>query len=67
MFKDELEYEKKPGVDKQRTRTIEIEHYKADGSAIHMEIHISFVRNETGIPIESEPGKGSCFNFSLPV
>lgn len=51
MFKDELENEKKPGVDKQRTRTIEIEHYKADGSTIPMEIHISFVRDETGMPI----------------
>ncbi len=51
VLQEELEKESQPGVDKHRTRTVEIEHYKADRSIVPMEVHISFVRDESGIPV----------------
>lgn len=43
---EELELEKNPEADKKRTRKVEVEHYKADGSLIWVEMNISFIRNE---------------------
>jgi PAS domain S-box-containing protein len=51
VLNDELKNDIKPDVDKQRTRTVELEHYKADGTLVPLEINISFVRDKAGIPI----------------
>ena len=50
-LQEELEKESQPDVDKHRTRTLEIEHYKADSSIVPIEVHVSFVRDETGLPV----------------
>ncbi|MDX9747515.1 MAG: PAS domain-containing sensor histidine kinase [Paludibacter sp.] len=48
---DELIIDKQPNADKNRTRIIETELYKSDGSSIPIEVHVSFVRDNTGNPI----------------
>ena len=48
MLLEELEHDKDPRTDKNRSRTIEIEHYKADGSPVMLEMNISFLRDESG-------------------
>lgn len=48
VHQEELEKENLPGIDKHRTRTIEIEHYKADNSIVPVEVQLSFVRDKTG-------------------
>ncbi|MPM33915.1 hypothetical protein SDC9_80496 [bioreactor metagenome] len=48
LFKEELEKEKDPRADKKRSRTIEVEHYKADGTIIWIEMSISITRDENG-------------------
>lgn len=50
-FIEELEKEKDPNIDKKRTRIIEVELYKADGSKIYVSTHLSFIRGENGNPI----------------
>ncbi|HHU13401.1 MAG TPA: EAL domain-containing protein [Clostridiaceae bacterium] len=44
----ELEKEQDPLSDKNRSRIIEVEHYKADGTVIWLEMNISFVRDAAG-------------------
>ncbi|MEA5018695.1 MAG: EAL domain-containing protein [Erysipelotrichaceae bacterium] len=51
MINEEMENEKKPNVDKNRYRTIEIEHYKADGTIIWIEMSVSFIRDDNKNPI----------------
>jgi PAS domain S-box-containing protein len=51
ILKEELEKEKDPNSDKDRSRLIEVEQYKADGSTIWVSMNISFLRNENGNPI----------------
>ncbi|NPD87014.1 PAS domain S-box protein, partial [Lentimicrobium sp. L6] len=51
LLHEELEKEKDPAVDKNRSRTIEIKECRKDGSMVPMEIHVSFVRDENGVPI----------------
>lgn len=48
IFYEELEKEKDPEIDKNRSLTIEIEHYKADGTVIWLELSISFIRDDNG-------------------
>jgi diguanylate cyclase (GGDEF)-like protein/PAS domain S-box-containing protein len=48
ILSQELEKEKDPTIDKNRTRIVEAEHYRADGSVIWISMHISFLRNENG-------------------
>lgn len=48
ILADELEKEKDPACDWNRSRTAEVEHYRADGSIIPVEISMSFLRNENG-------------------
>ena len=48
MLAEELEREKDPRVDKNRSRTIEVEHFKPDGSSLMLEMNISFLRDEQG-------------------
>ncbi len=47
-FQEEMEKEKDPLSDKNRTRIIEVQHYKADGSVIWVSMNISFLRDNTG-------------------
>lgn len=48
IFYEELEKEKDPQIIKNRSRTIEVEHYKADGSIIWLELNVSFIRDDNG-------------------
>ncbi len=50
LLKEELERDKKPEVDKNRSRIIEVEEYSADG-IINIEMHVSFIRDSDGNPI----------------
>ena len=45
---EELEKEKNPNIDKKRTRIIEVELYKKDGSKIYVSTHLSFIRDNQG-------------------
>ena len=47
-FKEEMIKELNPEADKSRTRIIEIDHYKADGSLITTSLHLSFIRDNDG-------------------
>ncbi|MFO7712852.1 PAS domain S-box protein, partial [Desulfosarcina sp.] len=48
VLAEELEREKDPDCDKKRSRLIEVQHYRADGSLIWIAIHVSAVRDEAG-------------------
>ncbi|MFP4255906.1 MAG: PAS domain S-box protein, partial [Desulfobacterales bacterium] len=48
LLAEELEKEKDPSCDKNRTRLIEVEHYKPDGSTIWVSMNISAIRDENG-------------------
>ncbi|MDP3452109.1 MAG: ATP-binding protein [Bacteroidales bacterium] len=51
LLDDELEKEKQQDIDKNRTIIIEVEHYKADKTIVPLELHVSFLRDETGTPV----------------
>lgn len=51
IFAEELEKEQDPLKDKQRTRVIEVERYRADGSKIWVSMNVSFLRDESGNPV----------------
>lgn len=51
LFAQEMEKEKEPGCDKNRTLKIEVEHYRADESVFWAEINMSILRDEHGTPI----------------
>jgi PAS domain S-box-containing protein len=48
ILADEMEKEKNPESDKSRSCKVEIQHYKADGTLIWVEMNISSIRNEKG-------------------
>lgn len=48
LLSEAFNNEKDPNADKKRSRTIEVEHYKADGSIIWIEMNISITRDEHG-------------------
>jgi PAS domain S-box-containing protein len=48
VFTEELEKEKDPAVDKNRTRMFEVEHYRADGSKIWVGMNVSFSHDIQG-------------------
>jgi putative nucleotidyltransferase with HDIG domain len=48
VFLEELEKEKDLKSDKNRSRIIEVEHYRADGSVIWVSMHSSYLRDENG-------------------
>jgi len=50
LYEEEMENEKSGKADLHRTRTLEIELYKEDGSTYWSEIVFSFIRNEKGEP-----------------
>jgi len=45
-FNLEIEKEKDPTIKKDRTQTVEVEHYRADGSLFWAEMRMSFLRDE---------------------
>ena len=45
---EELEKEKDLQIDKNRSRTFEVEYYKADGTIIWLELNVSFIRDDNG-------------------
>lgn len=51
MLSDEMENEKKQLISKDRSRTIEVQHYRADGSIIWIEMNVSILRDSQGLAI----------------
>jgi PAS domain S-box-containing protein len=51
ILAEELEKEKKPQRNKNQSRVIELEHYRADGSTIWVSINTSFIRDDDGNPV----------------
>jgi PAS domain S-box-containing protein len=51
ILEEELAKEKDPNIDKNRSRIIEAEHYKADGSIINVSMNMTFIRGEDGNPV----------------
>lgn len=49
VVKEELEKEKIPETDKDRSRLIELKEYRKDGSTVDIAMHVSFIRDEQGI------------------
>ena len=50
-FEEELVLEASGNANPQRIRTIEVEEYRKDGSLFWMEINLSFIRNQEGMPL----------------
>ncbi len=48
LLREERERDSDPKFDKGRTRLIEAEHYKSDGSLVWMAMNITFIRDELG-------------------
>ncbi len=48
IYNEELESENQPGVNKNRARLIELQHYRADGSIIWVEMNLKFLRDKEG-------------------
>jgi PAS domain S-box-containing protein len=48
---EEMEKESNPAYAKNRTRSFEVEYFRADGTRIWVEISVSFLRDELGRPI----------------
>jgi two-component system, cell cycle sensor histidine kinase and response regulator CckA len=48
---EELEKENDPNNDKKRTKLIEVEHYRADGSKMWISMNVSFIRDENEKPV----------------
>ncbi|MDD4688646.1 MAG: EAL domain-containing protein [Eubacteriales bacterium] len=48
LLLEEMENERNPQIDKNRTRTFEIEHYKADNTVVWIEMNVSYIRDENG-------------------
>lgn len=51
MMSDEMKNEKNQLVPKDRSRTIEVQHYRADGSVIWIEMNVSILRDSQGLAI----------------
>jgi len=51
MFREELDFETKLPMDRFRSRTVEIERYRKDGSVAWEEVTATLLRNSTGRPI----------------
>jgi PAS domain S-box-containing protein len=52
LFEEEKQQEASGTADPDRTRILEVEVYKKDGSTIWMEINLSFLRDKDGKPVE---------------
>jgi signal transduction histidine kinase len=51
VFAEEMEKENDPVCDKKRSRLVEVEHFRADGSTVWISINLSFMRDEKDNPI----------------
>lgn len=51
ILEEELQLDKDPTSNPKRTRVVELEHYKIDGSLVWLSIHMSFLRDTNGNPI----------------
>jgi PAS domain S-box-containing protein len=51
ILKQELEKEKNPNCDKNRSVFIELQHYRSDGSTIWVNMNVSFIRDRSGNPM----------------
>jgi PAS domain S-box-containing protein len=51
LLAEELERDKDPLVDKKRSKIIEAQQYKSDGSTIWVSINLTFIRDDKGKPI----------------
>ncbi len=51
LLQEELEKDNDPRVSKSRSRLVELEYYKKDGSLVPLESNISFVRDKNGKPV----------------
>lgn len=51
VFKEELKKEKSKMADLTRSRILQLEHYRKDGSTIWLETHVSFIRDTKNTPI----------------
>jgi PAS domain S-box-containing protein len=51
VLAEELQRDKEPGVDPDRTRSLELDYYHKDGSIRCLETIVSFVRDEDGNPV----------------
>ena len=52
LFENEILLEASGTADPDRTRILELEQYKKDGSTVWMEVSFSFLRDEDGKPVE---------------
>ncbi len=48
LFREEMDKEQDPQADKSRTRLIEVEYYRADGSRVWLAMNLSFIRDADG-------------------
>jgi hypothetical protein len=48
LFMEEMAKESDPSCDKSRTRIVEVELFKIDGTIIHTAMHLSFIRDSNG-------------------
>ncbi len=48
LLQEELEKESDPGADRNRSMMIEVEHYRADGTIVPLEVIVSFLRDAQG-------------------
>jgi len=51
VFSEEMEMEKKPDRDLDRTRTVEIEHISREGKIVCADIKMTFIRDTAGNPV----------------
>ncbi len=51
IYAEELHTEQDAACAKDRTRIVELEHYKADGSRVWLSTHVSFLRDAAGTPV----------------
>lgn len=52
VFKEEMENENYPNIDKNRTRNVEVEHYTKDNKIINISINLSMIRDENQLAKE---------------
>ncbi len=48
ILQEELENENKPGIEKNRSRLVEGQEIRADGTLMDISVNVSFIRNENG-------------------
>lgn len=52
VLAEEQELESQPGVDPRRSRTVEVELIRKDGSTFWAEAHVGYIRDRAGRPVE---------------